>query len=160
MCNSNCNRSFCWWEWSWIRHNGSHPNIENTLCYTPWTITCHLVLIFSHHVYHRTVLTGLWLPYWTYALSRYLAATLCSHTFLIRMMFARSHDHHCPALHDSPPYYILRMWVSSISLLTNSFAAYYTYDCASVSTLLRCCADSFCLRVPILYDDSYFNRFT
>ena len=56
--------------------------------------------------------------------------------------------------------YILRVWVSSSLLLTNSFAAYYTYNCASVSTLLRCRADSFCLHVPILYDDSYFNCFT
>jgi len=54
-----------------------------------------LVLIFSHHVYHWTVLTGLQLPYWTYTLSRYLAAALCSHTFLIRMMFAQSYDLHC-----------------------------------------------------------------
>jgi len=55
-----------------------------------------LVLIFSHHMYHWTILTGLWLPYWTYTLSRYLAAMSCSHTFLNRMMFAQSHDPHCP----------------------------------------------------------------
>jgi len=117
-------------------------------------ITRHLVLIFSYHVYHQTILTGLWL--WTYALSRYLAATSCSLTFLIRITFAHSH---CPV-----PWLPSILYLTHVSYpcsdMSDFFTAYCTYYCASVSTLLHCCADFFCLHVPILYDDFYFNCFT
>ena len=74
-----------------------------------------LVLIFPHHVYHRTILTGLWLPYWTYTLSRYLAAASCSHTFLSRMMFTWSHDPHCPV--SLTPLYTISCARESVRLL-------------------------------------------
>ena len=61
---------------------------------------------------------------------------------------------------DSPSYYILHTCVISAPIRLISFAAYCTYNCASVSILLRCRADSFRLHIPILYDDLYFNCFT
>ena len=129
------------------------------LCYAPWTILLSHTILYLYSLTMCT--TGPFLLdydflYWTYMLSRYLAAISCSLTFLIRITFAR---HHC-----------LIPWLTSIlypahvshfcSNTYDFFTAYCTYDCASVSTLLRCCADSLCLCVPILYNDSYLNCFT
>jgi len=129
-------------------------------CYTPWTIMRHLVLIFSHHMYHRTVLTGLWLPYWTYALSRYLADTSCSHTFLIRIMFAQSRDTTAP-LSITPLHNIscmcesvLPLYLQTLLLLTIHMIAHLSaYYCAAVP-------------IPFAYASPYFmmtltiNHFT
>jgi len=119
-----------------------------------------LVLIFSHHVYHRTILTRLWLPYWTYALSRYLAAMLCSHTFLSRMMFARSHDPHCPVsltplhtiscAHESVRLLYLQTLLLLTIHMTEHLSAHY---CAAVPT-------PFAYASPYFTMTCYLNRFT
>jgi len=115
------------------------------------TITHCLVLIFSHHVYHRTVLTGLWLPYLDFPLSRYLADVSCSHTFLIRMMFAQSHDTTAPlsmtplhiisCAHES----VLLLYLQTLLLLTVHMTAYLlAHYCAAVL-------------IPFAYASSYFT---
>ena len=137
-----------------------HPMMEPPCLLHPMDYLHHLVLIFSHHVYHRTVLTGLWLPYWTYALSRYLAAVSCSHTFLNRMMFTQSHDPHCPVsltpLHtiSCARESVRLLYLQTLLLLTIHMTAHLSaHYCAAVPT-------PFCLRIPILYNNSYLNCFT
>ena len=133
--------------------------VQHPCCYTPWTILLsHTVL----YLYSLTICTtrpfllDYDFLYWTYALSRYLAATSHSLTFLIRIMFARSH---CPV-----PWFPSILYLACISHLCSNtsdfFTAYCTYNCASVSTLLHCCADPFLLIHPILYDNTYFNYST
>ena len=78
----------------WSRDNGALPSPGSHWCYALWTILLlHAIL----YLYSLTMcITRPFLPdydflYWTYTLSRYLAAALCPLTFLIRIAFACYH---------------------------------------------------------------------
>ena len=92
--------------------------VQHPCCYTPWTILLSCTVLYLYSLTMCT--TRPFLPdydflYWTYVLSRYLAATLCSLTFLIRITFA---CHHC-----------LIPWLTSILYLVHvSHFCSNTYD--------------------------------
>jgi len=130
----------------------SSCSCRNLLCPLDYlVITHHLVLIFSHHVYHRTILTRLWLPYWTYALSRYLADMSCSHTFLIRMMFAQSCDH--TALSPMTPLHTISCTRESVLLLYLQTLVLLTVHMTVHLSAHYCVA----MPIPFAYASPYFT---